>query len=76
MLEEIIQPVDPSFKPARQVKPGKNTFGSGIEALAKSDPALLAEEAAKPETFSGLGAAFAIGEIKAAKVAKAKKKTK
>jgi hypothetical protein len=68
-----VEPLE-SFRPAMPVRPGKNTFGSSIEALAKSNPSLLAEEAAKPGTFSGLGASFVLGEIKAAQ--KKKKKTK
>ena len=35
MLEETIQPSDPSFKPAREVEPRKGKFGDGIAALAK-----------------------------------------
>lgn len=76
MLDETIKQPDPSFKPARlvkPVKPGDYRFGDGIAALAKNDPGLLTDLAASPETHGSLGATFVLGEVKAAGAAKKKK---
>ena len=68
MQETVAPPV--KIRKIKQVTVEKH----GIEWLAENRPDLLADQAAKPGTFSGLGARFVLGEIEAAKKEKKKKK--